>query len=290
MRVTDQRLIHLSAAATSKSQEQVADAAAQVSSGMRVGKPSDDPIAWVAAQRATLRRTLTEGAGAAVQTSRDRLAEVDGSLAAIGDAVSQVQTLAIQGMAANNSASDRAAISASVKALFASALSAANARSSDGEFLLAGSSSLATPFDAAGAYVGDALTRVVPSIGDSTASATLSGAELTAVAGVDVLPLLDQVAGFLAANDPVGLGTTLGDLGTAVKQVSLARTRAGGAMDVLADTAEAHGQLTENLTRAISQHVEADVIQSASALARASHSLEASRAVSAKIMSLIGGL
>ncbi len=277
MRITGNRMIDLAAAATAKSQERVAAAANEVSSGLRVAKPSDDPAAWLAAERAKLHRTLARGADSAVQASRDRLDQTDGALATIGDVVSQVRTLAVQGASATYNASDRAELAVQVRALFGAAVGAANTRSADGEFLLAGSQSLATPFDAAGQYHGDALAR----------TGTLAGSELTAANGVDVLPLLDKVATALAANDQTTVQNLLGDLDTAVKQVAVTRTRAGGAMVVLDSAKQAHAQLEESLAGEISRQVETDSVAAASELAKASQSLELSRAVSSHVIALL---
>lgn len=291
MRVTDQRLIDLTSAAIAKGQADVSTAAAQVSSGLRVARPSDDPAAWIAAQRAALRRTLADGASAAVQTGRDRLDEIDGSLAAIGEAVSQVRSIAVQGSSGTYNAGDRAALAVSVRALFDTALGAANARATDGEYLLAGGDSLTAPFDATGAYGGDAAERAVPTLDGATSGATISGASLTAAGGgVAVLPLLAHIADALAANDVPALQVGITDLDKAVKQVSHARTRAGGAMHILDDTVAAHGQLAEHLARTIAQHVEVDAVDAATSLAKATRALEASRAVSAHVLSVIGGL
>jgi flagellar hook-associated protein 3 FlgL len=287
MRITDNRMIALASAATAKSQERVATTADQVSSGLRVAKPSDDPAAWLAAERTKLQRTLSRGADAAVQASHDRLAETDGALASIGDIVSQVRTLAVQGANATYNASDRAKLAVEVHGLFQSALGAANTRAADGEYVLAGTNSLTPPFDATGAYQGDAIARQVPS-GETTSSiGAIPGSELTASAGVDVLPLLDRVATALAANDTTSLTAALGDLETATKQVGLARTRAGGAMSVLEQTTAAHAQLEDTFAREISRDVEVDSVAAASSLAQASQSLEVSRVVSAHVISLL---
>src|SRR5262245_49763409 len=108
MRITGNRLIDLSAASTTKAQTAVATSAAQLSSGLRVTSPSDDPDAWLAAQRTKLQQALSQGTGAAVQTSRDRLGVTDNALSSLGDIVSQVRTLAIQGASDTYNANDRA--------------------------------------------------------------------------------------------------------------------------------------------------------------------------------------
>jgi len=287
MRITGNRLIDVSAAATSKNQSAVADISAQVSSGLRVGTPSDDPAAWIAAQRTKLRQAFSQGTGAAVAASRDRLEVTDNSLGAIGDVLSQIRTLAIQGSSDTYNADNRAGLGAQVRGLFQSALDSANVRGTDGEYLLAGTASLIAPFDAAGVYRGDAITRSVPSGDAVTDGTTIAGSALTAASGVDVLPLLDRVATALQNNDLATLLSTLPDLDTAVKQVSLARTQAGGAMNALDATTSARTALEASMQQTISKLVEADTVTAASELAKASQSLEVSRAVTSHILAVL---
>src|ERR1041385_1585646 len=73
MRVTGNRLIDNAAAATSRSQSRLSDISDEVSSGLRVSKPSQDPAAWLAAHRTELHKALSEGTKQAMQLSRDRL-------------------------------------------------------------------------------------------------------------------------------------------------------------------------------------------------------------------------
>jgi flagellar hook-associated protein 3 FlgL len=287
MRITGHRMIDLAAASTSKSQEAVAARSAEMTSGLRVTKPSDDPAAYAAAERAKIRRTIAEGTGSAVKASRDRLEETDGALGSIGDIVSRVQELAVQGGNASYNANDRAALGAEVQSLFESALGSANTQSSSGEYLLGGSQSLTAPFDANGAYRGDALVRGIPATEASNAFATIAGSRLTSAYGVDVMPLLKRVATAMSTNDVPSLQIGIADLAAAVQQLGLARSVTGGAMNVLDATATARDQLSTHLSEEVSRNVEVDGIGAASALANASQALEASRAVSSHLVALL---
>jgi flagellar hook-associated protein 3 FlgL len=287
MRVTGNRLIEMQAATTSANQAKVATAAAEASSGLRVAKPSDDPAAWMTAQRATMRKTLAEGAASALNAGKERLDLVDGALAGIGEAVSQIRLLATQGANASYNANDRREIGVQVRAFFEAALTSANTRAGDGEYILAGSRSTTQPFSATGAYAGDADARQLPAADSIVASSTIAGSALTAANGVDVLPLLDKVATALSNNDLTGLNSLLGDLGKAVQQVSLTRTRVGGVMNVVNAALTANDDLDAHLTNTIANAVEADVFESASNLAKASQSLEASRTVTSHIVGLL---
>jgi flagellar hook-associated protein 3 FlgL len=287
MRITGNRLMDVSALATSKAQSHVADVSEQVSSGVRVATPSDDPSAWLAAQRTKLRQAFSQGAGQAVDASRDRLEVTDNALAALGDVVSQIRTLAIQGSSDTYNADNRVGLGAQVRGLFQTALDSANVRGNDGEYLLAGSASLTAPFDANGVYLGDAGTRSVPNGTDVTNGTTIAGTALTAASGVDVLPLLSKVATALQGNNLPGLLATLPDLDKAVKQISLARTQTGGAMNVLDATTSARTSLEAKMSESIAKLVETDTVTAASELAKASQSLEVSRAVTSHILAIL---
>jgi flagellar hook-associated protein 3 FlgL len=287
MRITGNRLIDVASASTSKNQSAVATTAAELSSGMRVTTPSDDPQAWLAAQRTKLHEALSQGAGAAVTASRDRLTVTDNALASLGDVVSQVRALAIQGASDTYNPTERAGIGAQVRGLFQNAIDAANARGHDGEFVLAGAASLTAPFDAAGLYLGDATVRAVPSDGAVTTGVSIPGSALTAASGVDVLPLLDKIATALSTNDLTTLRAALPDLQTAVKQVSGARTQAGSAMNVLDQATQARSVMEQDMTDAISKFVEVDTVSAASELAKASQALEVSRTVSQHIVQVL---
>ncbi len=288
MRVTGNRMIDLATGATAAGQARVASAAQEVTSGMRVTRPSDDPSAYVAAERAKLHKNLVSGSTKAVQTSRERLDLVDGALATIGDVVSQIRSIALQGSSATYNASDRAQMAEQVRTLMETAVGAANVRAADGEYLLAGSSSVATPFSAAGVYSGNADTRDVATSATTSVRATVAGSDLTAVnGGVDVLPLMERVASALSTNDTTALATTLNDLAKAVEQVGLARTRVGGSMAVLDATLTAHGELADSLAKTISNEVEVDSLAAASNLAKTSQALEVSRTVTSHLLSLL---
>lgn len=287
MRITGHRMIDLSAERTAKAQSSVAERSAEVSSGLRVNTPSDDPTAWASAERAKVRKLISDGTGAAVKASRDRLEEVDGALGSIGDIVARARELAVQGANATYSPTARASLGDEIHSMFLSALGSANTQSSNGEFLFAGSLSNVQPFDATGAYLGDSIGRLVPAGENVTSLATVPGSRLTAANGVDVLPLLEKVSVALKTNNLTALQTGITDLQTAIQQVGTARTLTGGAMNVLDSTAQARDLLSQHLAVEISNSVESDSIAAASELAHATTALEASRMVSAHLVALL---
>jgi flagellar hook-associated protein 3 FlgL len=287
MRITGYRMIDLAAASTANAQEAVSNRSTEVSTGLRVAKPSDDPAAWTAAQRAKLQKTLADGTSTTVKASQDRLQETDGALGTLSSVLSQVRSLVVQGSNATYSATDRANLAEQASSLFAMALSAANAKSDNGEYALAGSQSQLTPFAADGTYQGDGGVRELAIGGSASSASTIPGSRLTAAFGVDVLPLLASVATSLQTNDMTALQANLGDLDTAIRQVASSRTVTGDAMSSLQATAAAHDQLSINLTSQISNDVEVDTVAAASDLAKASSVLDASRTVTAHLIQIL---
>ena len=87
-----------------------------------------------------------------------------------------------------------------VRGLFAAAVAAANTKTPDGEYILAGTQSLTAPFSAAGAYGGDGVARGVPASEATVTSSAVAGSALTAANGVDVLPLAGPSSVFEPAN------------------------------------------------------------------------------------------
>lgn len=288
MRITGTRMIELAAASTQKAQQKVADTQETMSSGLRVGAPSDDPTAWLAAHRAQLRKDLSVGTGVGMGTARDRLTQLDGVLAAIQDAVTQAQALAVQGAQDTYDAADRVSMANQVQGLFANALGAANTQAPNGEFLLAGTASLTTPFTATGAYVGNAGTRSVPTTEQATATVSIPGSQLTAANGVDVLPLLASLATALATNNKPAIQASLTDFDTAVKQLSSIRSSGGSAVNVIDQADQARVVLEENISKDIAKYVEADAIGTATELARVSQALDVSRTVATHVIDLLG--
>ncbi|MFN0249708.1 MAG: hypothetical protein ACKV2T_22695 [Kofleriaceae bacterium] len=287
MRITGNRMIDVAKAADAANQSRVAKFAAEASSGLRVTKPSDDPEAWAASQRASMKQTLAGGSVAALEVGRERLALTDHALGGIGDALSSMRVLALQGANASYGAADRAQLGAQVRTLFATAIAAANTQTVDGEYILAGSVSTSAPFSATGTYTGDSSVRDLPISDDAIVGSSITGASLTASAGVDVLPLFDRVASALEANDLAGLQSLLPELESATKQVGLARTQTGGTMNAVDSALSAHADLSTHLSTEVARAVEADIVTSASNLAKATHALEASRAITSHIVAVV---
>ena len=285
MRITAGHIIELAAENTSRAQSKVAEATQVASSGLRVSVPSDDPVAWAAAQRAKVREALGQGRATTLSTSRDLVEQTDSALADIQSIISQARVLAVEGASDSNTAATRADLGAAASSLFQAALAAANSQSSNGEYLLAGDQTQAAPFDAAGVYHGDAVARTVNISEQGSHAIGVPGSALTAANGVDVLPELGKLATALSTNNLVGIQAALGTLQTATTQVSSARGQTGAALSALNDAETSRQDLETHLGGVVSDLVEADTVTAASTLAQATQTLDAAQTVTAHVIS-----
>ncbi len=286
MRVTESRLIDLAQSGMAKANSELSNASTEMSSGMRVEKPSQDPASWADGMRVHVRQIISTGRGAAMDRAQEGLLNTDAALDTIGRTMSRARELAVQMANGALSSDERTAAANEVNQLRDTIISAADARGSDGQYLLAGTKSDLVPFAAAGSYAGDALTRSIETSETGTSAITVSGNVLTAAAGVDVLATLSSLSTALSANNVPAVQTTLDALATGISQIAGARTQVGTRLTTLASADTSRRTFELNLATIHTRDVEADPIAAASNLARAKQALDAAQTVASQLVQM----
>ena len=287
MRITETRMLQIMSGRTMDTQSGVAKAGSQVSTGIAVNQPSDDPVRWAEGMRTKLSLDQREVHESTVERARDNLNRTDAALGEVFDRLADVRQLAMLGGNDSYSAAGRATAALEVTQLLEGMIAAANTQSVSGEFLLAGSNSSVQPFDAVGNYQGNAVIRDIEAGQDVSKQANVPGSLLTAAGGVDVFSLVVQVRDALAADDPVAVRGFIEQLNGALDQVAYARTEAGVASSSLGQSVETLSNLEVTLAESLEQSVAADPIEAATWLANLGNQLEASRIVSERIVSMM---
>jgi flagellar hook-associated protein 3 FlgL len=286
MRITEARMVEVAAQNMAKARNAVADAAGPAQTGVRVTRPSDDPAAWATGRRADARQRISEARGSAIGAAQDHLAETELAFGTIGSLLARAKELAVQAASETYNADDRAHIAVEIRALQQAALAAANARSSDGEFVLGGSLGAVAPFSSTGAYVGDGYQRQLEIADGGAQAITIAGDRLTAAAGVDVLSTLDALATALETNTLAGVQAGVGEIDMAIRQVSLARSQIGGLASAL-DQADATRRDLELVLAEIEQRaIGADPIEAATRLTQAANALETAQVLTNRIVEI----
>ena len=288
MRISDSMRLDLVTRSIAKQQGRVAEAERQASSGARVGRPSDDPVA--AAQAARVQAALDRTSACSTTVSRVR-GDVAGSESALAEATTvlgDAQDLAMRGANGSLSASDRALMVSQVTSLRDQLLALANSKGARG-FLFGGTRTGAPPFDAAGVYQGDDAHPSVEVCPGLEAQVGVTGARaFTAAGGTDVFAVLDALGKALAANDQPAIASSVNALDSCSRQIVAARGDAGVQMARL-DSADAANQAGE-LALASQRHdlVDADPAGAYTRLAAAQQALTAAVSVAQTTLQTLG--
>lgn len=287
MRITETRMLQMMGGRTMETQSAIAKAATEVSTGVAVQKPSDDPVKWADGMRTKLSMDRRDMHESTIERARDNLNRTEVALSDVVDRLGEIRNLALLGASESYTAEGRAGAALEVEALFESMLSSVNVRSADGEYLLSGSVSDVPPFDLTGAYQGNDVTRSIE-VGDNLyKDASVTGSVLTGASGIDIFGLVLDVRDALAANDPDQVQGYIGQLGLAIEQAAYATTDVGIAASSLDQSLDTLSDLELSLTESLEDSVGADPIEAATLLANLGNQLEASRLVSERIVSMM---
>ena len=288
MRITETRMLRLMSGRTMETQSSIAKAGTEVTTGVAVHRPSDDPVRWADGMRTKLSMDRRDMHESTVERARDNLTRVDAALGDLVDQMGRVRELAQLGASESYDASGRTAAAIEVGTLFNSMLASANVRSIDGEYLLAGSNSDVAPFDAAGVYTGNDISRTLEASDGTFKQVGVTGTILTAAEGVDVFGMISGLQAALEANNPDAVRAFLDeDLADAIEQLAYAQVETGVTSNSLDQSLGMLDDLEVSLAQSFEGSIGADPIEAATWLANLSNELEASRVVSERIVSLM---
>lgn len=254
--------------------------ARQVTSGRRVERPSDDPVA---AARLSVLATDIARLDQLDRSARagEHVAKLaDSTLDVLGGLLLDVKQLAILG-ASDGSTVTRPAIADEVDGLAAQILTTASVRA-EGRYLLSGTLTDQVPFDTAGVYQGngDALTAMVDE-GQRVVVAPTAAEVLQGV--VDVPRVLQELATALRSDDKVRIRSAIAELDVAFDQVTRMRTRIGSTLVRIESGLLRRGEHRVILQEEISGLGDASLPELFTELAQIDQAREASLAAAARI-------
>ncbi|MGE0790447.1 MAG: flagellar hook-associated protein FlgL [Sandaracinaceae bacterium] len=283
MRVTDSMFNELNQRGLTARREDVFETTRIASSGLRVEKPSDDPVAASGARAAQGRQKRAETASRVSSDAIDRLNHVDGVLDGVGSSISRARELAVLGANDHLNADDRHDLATEVAELRKQVLAMANTQV-EGEHVFGGLAVDRAPFDAAGAYQGDAALRELE-LGPGVRIPTqVSGQEaFAAPGGVNVFDVLDRLEAALQANDGAGVHDLLGDLDTASSQIAHARSAGGAAQQSLMQARAAAERTMDEAQQRRSALTEADPVSAFTDLIRAQEALRTALSIAQQL-------
>ena len=182
MRVTTGMIFDSGLASMQKQHSRLLDTMEQVSTGRRILRPSDDPVAAARALEVSQSQSVNTLYAANQGYASDALKLVDSKLDAATSIVTYLRTRAVESGNGGYSASDQAAIGADIAQQFDELLSVANSQDATGDYVFGGYSSNTKPFGgglAAGVqYQGDQGARTLQISASRNLPITSSGEDI----------------------------------------------------------------------------------------------------------------
>jgi len=276
MRITEATLYQRTLDSANTAMANLARAQGEVSTGLRVQAPGDDPQAAGMLVRHRFDQARTTAIQSGAQRATEELNAADSALGSLGTTLARAQVLATQFGNDTYTASDRAAAAAEVDGLFQQGLADLNIRFGD-RFIFGGNKDNQTPFGDNGVYRGDAGIRqveVAPGVYEqSSVRADIMAAG--AGGGVDVLQTLKDLAAALRADDSGAVRGTLSGLSDACNQISTARSQVGTSVNIFTSAVDTCASQIVDTKQVIGELGDADVMDASSRLSLAQYALNA---------------
>jgi flagellar hook-associated protein 3 FlgL len=267
---------------------QHAKAAQEASSGVRVGKPSDDPIAAAELARLSASSSQTQTHLSTINTVRGDAELTESTLSDASDIFIRLKEIALQGANGELDAQERQTMSLEVTGLKDALISLGNTRGTRG-YLFSGSQVTTAAFDPTGVFQGDDTAHVVP-IGNSTPTAvSTSGSEAFVVAGGrNVFADLDSLATALTTNNVGGIRTAIDAVDASHAQLVNARARSGLVLSKLDASQSVLSSLDTEQSKRAQTEGAADPYESITRVTALSQSLERAITISKQMLDLGG--
>jgi flagellar hook-associated protein 3 FlgL len=285
MRVTQQMLSQTTLNNMEANMARLGQLEAQITSGTRITRPSDDPIGTAQALR------LQDGVDQSTQflANIDQatawLNATDSALTSVTDAVQRARQLAVQAASETASQTDRQAIDAEVQQLQQQVLGLAQARQG-ASYLFAGTRSdapgyvQANPSTVAGAYVGNS-GQVQRAVGPGQTIAV--NADPTSTFD-PVFTAFNQLHTALAGNNTAGIETSIDQLDTALTAVMSSRASVGARTNRLGSLQQQMSAVQLNMTGLLSNDKDVDIAQAITTFSMAQTVYQASLQAGAKVL------
>jgi flagellar hook-associated protein 3 FlgL len=260
----------------------------QVSSGLKLSAPGDDPIS---AQQVIQLKGLLQDADQYTRNiayGNSWLQQSDSAMADMGNVVTRARELAVGMANGTYTAKDRTITASELGQLKSQLIQLGNSQAG-GKYIFGGFVSDTPPFDASGTFVGtdDAITMEVGR--GAYVDVNCSGGNLLkggTPPGVDIIKVLDDLTTALTNNDVSGIQAKLPLLDDSLNQILSARGDVGARMNRVQSASDNLDSMKLSLSKLLSSKQDVDILEVTSALTTQETAFQVALAASAKTAQL----
>ena len=289
MRVTNNMMFNSLREGMANAAERLLQVHQMLSTGQRLTKPSDDPVAMTISSGYKNVLNGLEQFERNIEFSENYLANVDTALYSLNDTMVRLKELAIQSRNETMDAQARFAFSYEVEGLLEHLINVGNTKVGD-VYLFSGFLSDTASFDAAGNYNGDTNESKVFIGRGTTFTYGITGDRIFKGAGfaggVDILQMVNDFKTALETSDMTIIGNTIDLVDTAMQQISSVNSDVGGRVNRLQSSKEHIQGFILQTKELISNMEDADMADISTRLIKEQTNLEALQLTGAKFTGL----
>lgn len=286
MRVTESMRFMMASREQAKTSEAASKASEVAASGLRVAKPSDDPVAYARKVVLDNRIASVESQSKATSAAMDDLSLAETSLASAADVLVRAREIATQMLNGTIDPRQRASAAAEVSALRESLIGQANVKGSYG-YLFSGTKTDTPAFSGTATYQGNLESiRVDIGPGVSIAGSASGSQAFTAAGGVDVFATLTGLQTALTSNDTTAMTASIDQLENGHRQIVGERTRIGQILDTLTSSKDEIDTSKIALSTGRAAAVEVDAVSAYTDLVRTQTSYQQALEVTKRILAM----
>jgi flagellar hook-associated protein 3 FlgL len=294
MRITQSIISRMGLVQLDFARNRLARTQEQAATGLRINRPSDDPVDYRTARSLRDAMSQTERFQRSIDLARTRLRTTENALTDSLDVLAEAKVAALAARNGTTGDTDRPARRQQVEALFEALVDHANSVAPGGGYVFAGTASDRPPFVQTGAFTPGGPAPVVAFQGQGSnleveideglfIEVTLDGQRVFQ-GGVDVFATLGELWTAIDQDDDAGIDVALGDLDRAMQQLRVEQARIGNE-ERKADVREPRLALQiEELTAQLSFVEDADAFEVYSDLAAQEAALQASLQVTSRLL------
>ena len=296
MRITQSMIARVGIDQLSNQRNRLARTQEQAATGLRINRPSDDPVDYRSTLHLKDSLSQTGRFLRSIDLARTRFRTTEQAISDSVEAVSSAKVTAIAaGNTTNSGSGSRAALRIQVEQLFDQLLDLSNSRAPGGGYVFSGRASDTASFVKAGNFVSGSPAPTVTFAGDAsvieveidegvTVDVTRDGSQVYQ-GTVDVFATLGDLWTGIDQNDQTLIRSATGELDQALEQMLIEQSQIGGA-EAKADSFEERLRFQEQeFTSQISFLEDADAFEVYSSLAAQEASLQASLQVTSRLLS-----
>jgi flagellar hook-associated protein 3 FlgL len=250
----------------------------EITTGLRINKPSDDPGGMVVALSAQSSLTRMSQYSANITDGIGQLGQSTASLASIGDALTQVRSLVLQSVNGTPTPATLGAISSQIQGIRANVLASMNSQWA-GRPVFGGDGSATQAFASDGTYTGNPTAPTRTAAAGTSVAVGMTGPAAFGTGPSGVLGALDQIIAHLNSGTPTDVeslrGPDLTNLTNADNLTQAASATTGAAYNQLQGLQSQNQGVSLALTSRLSSVQNVDMAQALTDLKTAESSYQA---------------